>query len=379
MRSSTRNPKSPVRLCSDCLARYTITLMMVSYQPHSAVDYLATFRGNTDDSFRLGISFSKKYMKLYSEFYSSDILVCSPLGLRLAIEDSQQGNFDFLSSIEMVIVDQCETLLMQNWDHLEFIFQRLNQVPKKPRETDFSRTRQWYLDDQMKYYRQTLFFSRVSHVDINSLQNRYCSNARGRIRVCEDYRSLPAVALSSVGRQLRQVFHRVQCSSFLEADDARFEYFSSQIFNHVKSTLGRGTLIFVPTYFDFVRLKNFLKKKADEEVDEELRISYISEFTKTPDVSRARTRLQKGEVNIMLYSERFHFYHRFMFRGIRNVVFYAPPQLPHFYPELVNLMADDGTCLCLFTQFDLYQLEPLVGVKRCERMVTSDKSTFLFC
>lgn len=343
------------------------------------MDYLATFRGNTDDSFRLGISFSKKHIKLYSEFYSSDILVCSPLGLRLAIEDSQQGNFDFLSSIEMVIVDQCETLLMQNFDHLEFIFQRLSQLPKKPHDTDFSRVRQWYLDDQMKFYRQTLFFSRITNVDLNSLQNRYCFNMKGKIKITDDYRVTQATALSSVGRQLRQVFHRVSCDSFADADDARFDYFASQIYSHVRSTLGKGTMIFVPSYFDFVRLKNYIKKKVDEEVNEEVVVSYISEYTKIPDVSRARTRLLKNQIHVMLYTERFHFYHRFKFRGITNVVFYAPPQMPHFYSEIVNLMADDGTCLCLFTKFDIYQLEPIVGVKRCERMLTSDKTTFLFC
>jgi U3 small nucleolar RNA-associated protein 25 len=305
--------------------------------------------------------------------------VCSPLGLRLAIEDSQQGNFDFLSSIEMVIVDQCEVLLMQNWAHLEFIFERLNQMPKRSHETDFSRVRQWYLDDQMKSYRQTLLFSRISHVDINFIMNRFCQNMRGRVKISEDYRSLNSVSLSLVTRQLRQVFHRVNCETFADADDARFEYFATQIYNHVRSTLGKGTLIYVPSYFDYVRLKNFLKKKADEEVNEEVMIAYVSEYSKTPDASRSRTRLFKEQLHMMVYTERYHFYHRFMFRGVKNVVFYSPPQLPQFYSEIVNLMADDGTCLCLFTKFDVYQLEPIVGVKRSERMITSDKSTFLFC
>jgi U3 small nucleolar RNA-associated protein 25 len=119
----------------------------------SPVDWLATFRGSVDDSFRCGISFTQKYVKLNSEFYSSDIIVASPLGLRLAIEDQQGGNFDFLSSIEVVIVDQCDVLMMQNWDHVQYIFQRLNQLPKKPHGADFSRIRNWYLNDHSKYYR----------------------------------------------------------------------------------------------------------------------------------------------------------------------------------------------------------------------------------
>lgn len=50
-------------------------------------DWLTRFRGNMDDSFRLGVTFTAKYMRLYSEFYKSDLIVASPLGLRLAIEE----------------------------------------------------------------------------------------------------------------------------------------------------------------------------------------------------------------------------------------------------------------------------------------------------
>lgn len=60
-------------------------------------------------------------MKLYSDFYSADLILASPLGLKTVIgaEGDKKRDFDFLASVELVIIDQADDMLMQNWDHLE--------------------------------------------------------------------------------------------------------------------------------------------------------------------------------------------------------------------------------------------------------------------
>lgn len=54
-------------------------------------------------------------LQLFADFYASDIIIASPLGLRMVIgaEGEKDREYDFLSSVEILIMDQVEVLLMQ--------------------------------------------------------------------------------------------------------------------------------------------------------------------------------------------------------------------------------------------------------------------------
>ena len=47
-----------------------------------SMSYQKLFMGNNDDFFTLGLSLAKNSIKLYTDLYSSNIVIASPLGLR---------------------------------------------------------------------------------------------------------------------------------------------------------------------------------------------------------------------------------------------------------------------------------------------------------
>lgn len=350
-------------------------------------DYRELFEGNDDDMFRLGVKFTRKTIKYFSQFYNSDILMASPLGLRMAIgsEESKQNklDYDFLSSIEMVIVDQADALLMQNWEHVEFIFEHLNLQPREAHDCDFSRVREWYLEKQAPNYRQNIILSAFNTPDLQEL-HRQGENWAGRVRVQPEY----AGVLQEMGVKAKQTFTRFEAPSIASEPDARFEYFTSAI---VPTLLKRGkdvsgTLIFVPSYLDFVRVRNYF---ATSPAVASLTFGIISEYADVPEASRARSHFLNGRHKVLLYTERAHHFRRYTLPGVKRVIMYSLPDNPIFYKEIVGgylgkseqdlrLQPGQGSVRVVFSKYDVLRLERVVGSKRVGKMIRERGDTFEF-
>lgn len=333
-------------------------------------DWIETFQGNSDDNFRLGINFAQKYLNLYTDFYSSDIIIASPLGLRLAIEDQQEGNADFLSSIEIVVVDLADIILMQNWDHVEFIFERLSKIPSKPRETDFSRVRPWYVNGKAKMFRQTILLSSLMVPEYNALFNNHCNNYKGTVKI---RKNIYDGIVDTVSSNIQKIFYKIECESVQNLDEDRYQHFLFTSYFNLRNSMEKRTILFVPSYYDFVRIKKLLKQKSRED---DLEIGFCSEYTPSRSVNRNRSYFRDGSLDIVVITERFYFYNRCFFKGVHNVLFYAPPLRTDFYKEMCDMISTNGTCALYYTRYDTMQIEFILGRKRCEEAITSDDSVY---
>ncbi|CAJ1944241.1 unnamed protein product [Cylindrotheca closterium] len=356
---------------------------------------------NQDDDFKIGISLTPKAaktqaqkkqnssnvgIKMYSDFYKGDIIIASPLGLKLLItpeDEEKEGDYDYLSSIEICLIQHADVLMMQNWDHVNDILSLLNQEPQNINNTDFSRVRNYLLEGQGSHWRQLIISSNVMDPFLQSAFKRYGKSISGSIKMRRKFEPEEA-AISKVLIPMKQVFQRIAAGSFTDQSSARVDYFVKSILPPILETNQQHTMVYIPSYFDFCSLRNaFLKR--------DLPFVSVHEYSRTSEVTRGRARFLQGRKPIMLYTGRSNFFHRHNIKGVKHLVFLGLPEHPEFYSQHVNQIVSaendpsemDGvssvsSCLVLCTKYEAIALERIVGSANCSRMLKSQKSTFMF-
>lgn len=356
-------------------------------------DFRELFGGNHDEDFRVGLKFTRKTVKFFSGFYNSDIIFASPLGLMRTIttgggkkDEKKTHDADFLSSIEIAIMDHTDALEMQNWQHVDYVFSHLNLLPKDSHGCDFARARTWYLDGKAKYLRQTIILSDYLTPSISSLASTHLHNVAGRIKYTPSYDGAMLKIPPAMPLTLTQTFLRFASASPQADSDARFKFFTATILPGLlrSSKQSRGTLIFTPSYLDFVRLRNHFST-AQETTS--LPFGTVSEYSARGEVARARTHFLNGRHSILLYSERAHHYFRYKLKGVRRIIFYGVPENPIFWPEMLDALGMNaqkdlewassqrgkhgkGLVRALFSKWDVMKLERIVGTERVGRLVS---------
>ena len=175
---------------------------------------------------------------------------------------------------------------------------------------------------------------------------------------------------------------RIDSDSLSTALTDRFSYFTTKIMPEYMKDMMFHTAVFVPSYFDYVKIRNWFNKS-------DLDFNEICEYTKDKHIAKARDLFFHSDTHFLLYTERAHFYRRFTLKGIRHLIFYQLPQYPHFFSELANFMhgvyqnrkgGSDGnmTCTVLYNKYDAARLASVVSSERADRMLAADKTVHLF-
>jgi U3 small nucleolar RNA-associated protein 25 len=153
---------------------------------------------------------------------------------------------------------------------------------------------------------QTICFSAFPDLLINRLVRKSCVNIAGNVVLRMNY----AGTITKVVPTVKQVFQRIHTTSMADADDARFTYFKDKILPELEAGISSDaggilahTMIYVPSYFDYVRLRNLFDGK-------DLEFVTCSEYSEDSDVRRSRSRFFTGQSPVLLLTERFHFFRR---------------------------------------------------------------------
>jgi U3 small nucleolar RNA-associated protein 25 len=341
------------------------------------LDYQYQFAGNINDTFCVGASWRPSGMSVYSHVLNSDILVCSPVGLRKRIGKDADALVS-LSSIEVAVVDQAQALHMQNWEHFVELMRLVNKTPADTTEglADLRRVFPWALQGRAAAHRQTVMLATHSHAAFNNFFRNQCERGiRGQVVVAA---SQYVGVLPEIVFNLRQHFARFSSSAVATLDQARFDFFTQHVFpSRVKALVDRNarTILFVPSTLDYLQLRVFL--------DDQLRGSFaeLTEHSSERAQRKALGQFSALERPLLVVTERFNFFKRYAVKHAEALVFYSPPQFAESYSSFVNRLSADSphaTVFCPFTKYDFFELERVIGSIRAKQVLTRPTDSFIF-
>jgi U3 small nucleolar RNA-associated protein 25 len=109
----------------------------------------------------------------------------------------------------------------------------------------------------------------------------------------------------------------------------------------IKQSEQERTLLFIPSYYDFVRVRNWLTENS-------YLFAAIHEYSRTSEVSRSRSRFFRGQIPLLLYTGRAQYFFRYKIRGAHHLVMYQLPDAgcgenESLYSELVGFLDEAKT------------------------------------
>jgi U3 small nucleolar RNA-associated protein 25 len=349
------------------------------------------FKGHYDDNnyddFIVGITFGFGKVKLFfpktaDKLCHMDMIIASPLALsriaaedhktvkkhekqkndRIDLEDEEQGPseeedeiaipMDFLSSLDMLVVDRADALRMQNWDNLIDVVAACNRKPVAIISTEIDRIEPKFLDQASGEFRQTLVICGSTNSD--KFSSLFASSQDPVVVGTTD-------ALWS-GRSLnRALKHGIKQQFFINVSDV-FDHFRSKYWKDIGGDEIRRLIIVVSHDQDYAQLRDFLEN------NEGLENCYLVES----EIASHRRKLKEilklfktGVSRVIVVSERLLWYQRIRILTGAHVLFFGAPVNDSVYADILCDVEDAGRCtsVCLHTPAEVIARRRIVGSK----------------
>lgn len=351
----------------DRCSEYTVGSIPEHYLRTRPKDWLETFAGNTDSDFKTGIRFYQDKVSLFQEIAKSQLVIASPLALSLFEEK------DFMSSIEVLVLDSIDVLAMQHADRLAQVIVGLNELPKTVTQTkDWSRVRQYCCDKNNRKMRQSIGYGRILSPEILNMYMKMFENIRGQLIV----RPLKYEQILKQIDGAERTFKKMVISKSLSEQsinskveligDVVFKTFSEKLFPLIKQWRSESEDVAKRTIIYFVSSYRFLQARKMLD-DDFVNFLELSDESTDNDIKNMKRSFKSDQNAVLLLTERHYFHFRPKLNAGR-VVFLQPPSYPLFAQELA------GNCASTiyFTEFDEIALERVVGSEYCHTILSSD-------
>lgn len=119
--------------------------------------------------------------------------------------------------------------------------------------------------------------------------------------------------------------------SLEQVDDARFSLFTKQlwkgIYDEVPESEKGYTVLLVPQYFDFIKLKSFFRRRN-------ALVVCISEYSDKRDAQKYRSSYEQKDVPVLMVTERALVFEKIRIRFCRNLIMYGLPESPDIIDSL---------------------------------------------
>ena len=164
-----------------------------------------------------------------------------------------------------------------------------------------------YIDDHdvAQFYRQNIIITKHQTPKIKQLFQQSCLNIFGRIKIQRKHNSILEKIITFIRQELYRFVRTENNDNNDDINQLRLDIYKKYMLPIFRNNKGIKTLIFVSSYYDFLRLRRLYKNVNN--------IKFLSEYTTESDENKFRRQfLDETNENIMylVIAERYYFYQR---------------------------------------------------------------------